>query len=96
MSVTGVTNSGCGQWYAFRGGRFHTGWMDSDCDFVDDLTECCYYGSDPFTYNPNFIPPIESQNFQLKSISLIYVPIILMLRLLVTKISKMKKTIHSI
>ena len=30
--------------------------MDSDSDYVDDLTESYYYQTDPYTFNPNFVP----------------------------------------
>lgn len=39
--------------------------MDSDSDYVDDITECCYYGSDPYTYNPDFIPPKDNTTIPL-------------------------------
>ncbi|MBD3190300.1 MAG: PQQ-binding-like beta-propeller repeat protein, partial [Candidatus Heimdallarchaeota archaeon] len=46
LGLTGVTASGPGQWYCFRGSVFHTGQMDSDSDYLDDLTED-YYSTDP-------------------------------------------------
>ena len=60
LELSGTPNSGKGQWYSFRGSRFHTGWMDSDSDYVDDLTECCYYQTDPFTPNMHHTPPMNN------------------------------------
>ncbi|MBD3191784.1 MAG: hypothetical protein GF308_14150 [Candidatus Heimdallarchaeota archaeon] len=42
LGLIGVTASGPGQWYCFRGSVFHTGQMDSDSDYLDDLTEAFY------------------------------------------------------
>lgn len=82
LSVTGVINSGVDQWYAFRGGRFHTGWIDSDSDYIDDLTECCYYKTDPYTPNPNFFPPTNgSPSFTLSNINYAFliIPILIII-----------------
>ena len=75
LSLTGVSQSSAGQWYSFRGSRFHTGWMDSDSDYVDDLTEKYYYETDPYTFNPNFIPPptTNEPTFLFPSVSTILV-----------------------
>ncbi|MEA2069811.1 MAG: hypothetical protein U9O98_00820 [Asgard group archaeon] len=40
--MTGVSLSGFGQWYCFRGSVYHTGWMDSNNNYIDDLTEETY------------------------------------------------------
>jgi len=50
------------QWYTFRGGNFHTGWTDSDGDFVDDLTETTYYDSDPYTWEGEHNPKVRPTN----------------------------------
>lgn len=39
--------SGNQQWYSFRGSIFHTGQMDSDCDYLDDAIED-FYKSNPY------------------------------------------------
>ncbi|MHA1556309.1 MAG: FG-GAP-like repeat-containing protein [Candidatus Heimdallarchaeota archaeon] len=45
LSLSGVTRSGPEQWYCFRGSPFCTGQIDSDGDYLDDLTEQ-YYSCD--------------------------------------------------
>ncbi|MHA1444820.1 MAG: FG-GAP-like repeat-containing protein, partial [Candidatus Hodarchaeales archaeon] len=42
LGLTGVTSSGPQQWSCFLGSAFHTGQMDSDGDYMDDLTEKRY------------------------------------------------------
>lgn len=47
LSLSDVSSSGNNPWYCFRGSVLHTGWMDSDNDFIDDLTES-------YLYSPNY------------------------------------------
>ena len=56
------TSSSANQWNTFRGGNFHTGWMDSDGDHVDDLTEVTYYESDPYTWEGEHLPKVRPTN----------------------------------
>ena len=37
--VKGINNSSTNQWYSSRGSVYNTGQMDSDSDYIDDLTE---------------------------------------------------------
>ncbi|MBD3353125.1 MAG: hypothetical protein GF364_16710 [Candidatus Lokiarchaeota archaeon] len=46
LDITGVTQSGDAPWYTDHGTLFNNGWMDSDSDLVDDLTED-FYGTSP-------------------------------------------------
>lgn len=39
IKIKNISESGEQQWYAFRGNIFHTGQLDSDSDFIDDITE---------------------------------------------------------
>ncbi len=47
LTFTGISQSGPQQWYCCRGSSFHTGQIDSDGDFIDDMTEEFFNG------NPN-------------------------------------------
>ncbi len=78
LSLTGVSQSGDNPWYCFRGSILHTGWMDSDNDFIDDLTES--YLSDPdYPLTNNIFPSFDLSNknsiivVTLVSITLIYI-----------------------
>ncbi|MBD3189907.1 MAG: PQQ-binding-like beta-propeller repeat protein [Candidatus Heimdallarchaeota archaeon] len=42
LGLTGVTSSGTAPWYCYQGSLFHTGQMDSDGDWLDDVTENFY------------------------------------------------------
>ena len=42
-----IAESGISPWYSFKGNLFHTGWMDTDGDWLDDFTEEYYLGTDP-------------------------------------------------
>lgn len=39
FTLPDVLSSGSSPWACFRGSTLHTGWMDSDSDFIDDLTD---------------------------------------------------------
>ncbi len=42
LELTGVTQSGASPWYCYRGSFANTGWLDSDSDLLDDLSETYY------------------------------------------------------
>ncbi|NHJ87634.1 MAG: PQQ-like beta-propeller repeat protein [Asgard group archaeon] len=39
LEITYAIQSGGSQWYRHRGNEFNTGYIDNDCDYLDDLTE---------------------------------------------------------
>ncbi|MBD3191848.1 MAG: hypothetical protein GF308_14470 [Candidatus Heimdallarchaeota archaeon] len=43
FTLAGVSHSGIVPYHGFRGSLFQTGWMDSDGDFLDDLTENYFF-----------------------------------------------------
>ena len=47
IKLVDVASSGDCPWYSFRGSVLNTGWMDSDNDLIDDLTE-------NYLANPNY------------------------------------------
>jgi len=46
FKLNGVSNSGKQSWYCYKGSTFQTGNIDSDSDYIDDLTEK-YYQTNP-------------------------------------------------
>jgi len=43
ISLIGVTTSGVAPWPCYLGSTHHTGWIDTDSDFLDDFSEETYY-----------------------------------------------------
>ncbi len=63
LSLTDSPHGSLSPWRTFSGSMFHTGWMDSDGDYLDDLTES-FYGTDssnPDTDGDGFIDGWEVQ-----------------------------------
>ncbi|NHJ05376.1 MAG: hypothetical protein EAX90_11165 [Candidatus Heimdallarchaeota archaeon] len=53
IKIVNISASGEQQWYAFRGNIFRTGQLDSDSDFIDDITES-YFDIKPELYDSDF------------------------------------------
>ncbi len=61
LSLSGVSQSGSNPWYCHRGTVLHTGWMDSDNDIIDDLTESYLY-SPKYPYTNQEEPSLPISN----------------------------------
>ncbi|MHA1222180.1 MAG: FG-GAP-like repeat-containing protein [Candidatus Heimdallarchaeaceae archaeon] len=63
FSFSGISSSGVSPWYCFKGSNYNTGNIDSDSDFIDDLTESFYHTNktNSDTDNDGFLDGLEVQ-----------------------------------